>query len=221
LESARASSENAEADLKRNQTLESGAVISKREFDNAVAAARTTRAALQAAEKKLLASRAQQAAAAARTRSAHAAIEEARVRVRQAELQLSYTRVTAPATGRVARKNVEPGSYAQPGQALFSIVPYNFWVVANFKETQLRDMRPGQTVELHVDAFGDRPLKGVVDSLQAGTGARFSALPPENATGNYVKIVQRIPVKIRIDEPPDIIKRLTPGFSVVPKVRVR
>ena len=220
-ESARATAENAEADLKRNQTLDSKAVISKRELDNAVAAARTTRAALQAAEKKSVSSRAQRAAAEAQVQSAQAALREITVQIQQAELQNSYARIYAPAAGRIARKSVEPGSYVQPGQALLSVVPADYWVVANFKETQLRDMRPGQPVELRVDALGGRLLKGHVDSVQAGTGARFSALPPENATGNYVKIVQRIPVKIDFDEPAEVLSRLVPGLSVVPKVRVR
>ncbi len=221
VEIARANAENSENDLKRNQSLNTGNVISKREYDNAVAVARTTRAALQAAEKRLAASRAQEAEVQAQVETARAAIHEAQVQVRQAELQLSYTKIKAPSPGRIARKSVEPGAYAQPGQSLFSIVTDDFWVVANFKETQLRDMRPGQPVQLRVDAFGSEPLTGHVDSIQPGTGARFSALPPENATGNYVKIVQRVPVKILIDEPLEKLERLAPGLSVVPRVKVR
>ena len=121
----------------------------------------------------------------------------------------------------MTRKSVEPGAYVQVGQTLFSIVPDRVWVVANFKETQLRHMRPGQPATVRVDAYPDRLFRGHVDSIQAGSGARFSLLPPENATGNYVKVVQRVPVKIVIDEAPDPQHVLGPGMSVVPEVRVR
>jgi membrane fusion protein (multidrug efflux system) len=221
LEAARANAENSESDLKRNDTLNTDHVISKREYDNALALARTTRAALQAAEKKLAAVRAQHTQSEAQILTARASIQESAVQIQQAELQLSYTRITSPVSGRIARKSVEPGAYMQPGQTLFGIVPDNLWVVANFKETQLRDMKPGQPVELRVDSMGGPALKGHVDSIQPGTGARFSALPPENATGNYVKIVQRVPVKIVFDEPSEKIERLAPGLSVVPRVKVR
>ena len=107
------------------------------------------------------------------------------------------------------------------GQTLFSIVPDQFWVVANFKETQLDYMRPGQPATIRVDAYPDKPFKGHVDSIQAGSGAAFSLLPPENATGNYVKVVQRVPVKIAIDEAPDPNRVIGPGMSVVPEVEVR
>jgi membrane fusion protein (multidrug efflux system) len=107
------------------------------------------------------------------------------------------------------------------GQTLFSIVPDQVWVVANFKETQLRYMQPGQPATIRVDAYPDKVFKGHVDSIQAGTGARFSLLPPENATGNYVKVVQRVPVKILIDDPPDPGHVLGPGMSAVPEVKVR
>src|SRR4029077_5032858 len=137
------------------------------------------------------------------------------------ELNLSYTKITAPETGRITKKAVEPGDYVQTGQAIFSIVPDDVWVTANFKETQLTHMRPGQKVTIKVDAFPGRTLEGHVDSIQSGTGERFSLLPPENATGNYVKVVQRVPVKIAIDTPEDPNFRLAPGMSVVPKVTVR
>jgi membrane fusion protein (multidrug efflux system) len=138
-----------------------------------------------------------------------------------AELNLSYTRITAPVAGRITRKSVELGALVQPGQALFALVPTDFWVVANFKETQLRDMRPGQPAEVKVDAWGGRTYRGHVDSIQTGAGARFSLLPPENATGNYVKVVQRVPVKIVFDEAFDADHPLGPGMSVVPSVKVR
>jgi membrane fusion protein (multidrug efflux system) len=153
--------------------------------------------------------------------SLQAATEQAAAAVQQAELALSYTRVYAPESGYVTRKAVEPGNFVQTGQPLMALVPDRLWVVANFKETQLRDMRPGQPVTIRVDAFPQLRLRAHVDSIQSGTGARFSLLPTENATGNYVKVVQRVPVKILLDETPPAGYRLGPGMSVVPEVRVK
>jgi membrane fusion protein (multidrug efflux system) len=129
--------------------------------------------------------------------------------------------VFAPESGRVTRKSVEPGDYVQVGQNLLALIPSNIWVTANFKENQLRLMRPGQPVEIGVDALGEKKFKGHVDSIQMGSGAAFSLLPPENATGNYVKVVQRVPVKIRFDSLPDVGLPLGPGESVVPTVKVQ
>ena len=138
-------------------------------------------------------------------------------RLRQAELNLSYTKVTAPEDGRVTRRVVEQGAYIQPGQALMAIVPRRYWVIANFKETQLTHMRAGQPVEIKVDAYPGFKFKGHVDSIQTGAGARFSLFPPENATGNYIKVVQRVPVKIVLDDCPDAISRLAPACRWFPK----
>ena len=150
-----------------------------------------------------------------------AAFDVAAAQLDQAKLNLEYTRITAPVSGRITRKNVEPGDYIQTGETLFSIVPHEVWVIANFKETQLTHMVPGQPATIHIDAFPGRTFKGHVDSLQSGTGARFSLLPAENATGNYVKVVQRLPVKIVFDEPLDVQAAFAPGLSVEPEVRVR
>lgn len=139
----------------------------------------------------------------------------------QATLNVAYATVKAPSAGRVSKKSVEPGQVIQPGQPLLAIVPVeNVWVTANFKETQLKDMRPGQRVSVSVDAYGRR-YEGRVESIAAATGARFSLLPPENATGNYVKVVQRIPVKIVLDQGQDPEHLLRPGMSVVPTVYTR
>jgi membrane fusion protein (multidrug efflux system) len=138
----------------------------------------------------------------------------------QAKLNLEYTRITAPVDGRITRKNVEPGDYIQTGETLFSIVPHDIYIIANFKETQLTHMLPGQPATIRIDAFPGKVFKGHVDSLQSGTGAYFSLLPPENATGNYVKVVQRVPVKILFDEPPQVQAAFAPGLSVVPEVNV-
>ena len=150
-----------------------------------------------------------------------AEIAQAEAAVRQAELDLSYTKIRAPEPGRVTKKAVEEGAFLQPGQALLALVPGDVWVVANYKETQLAYMRPGQPAEIKVDAYPDRSFKGHVDSIQSGTGSRFSLLPAENATGNYVKVVQRVPVKIVFDERPDGQRLLAPGMSVEPEVKVR
>ena len=174
-----------------------------------------------AAKANLESTRAGSDAAVAQLAAAESDVHTAKVAVRDAELNLSYCAIDAPTSGRVTRKNVEAGNYVQPGQTLLAVVPHDVWVVANFKETQLTHMQPNQPVEVRVDTFPDRPLRGHVDSLQSGTGARFSLLPPENATGNYVKVVQRIPVKILLDEPADVLARLAPGMSVESEIKVR
>jgi membrane fusion protein (multidrug efflux system) len=146
-------------------------------------------------------------------------LEQANATLKQAEVNLSRTRVTAPMEGRVTKLSAALGNLGQPGQALMMFVPTRIWITANFKETQLNLMRPGQPVEISVDAYPDRTFHGRVDSIQAGSGAAFSLLPPENATGNFVKVVQRVPVKIVFDGDPGVY--LGPGMSVVPTVRIR
>ena len=145
--------------------------------------------------------------------------QQAKASLDQAELNLQYTVIKAPTKGIVSRKSVEVGQVIQPGQPLMALIPLDtVWITANFKETQLRDMHPGQPVTIQVDAYGGRDLKGKVDSIAAATGARFSLLPPENATGNYVKVVQRVPVKIVLEAGQDPDRILRPGMSVVPTV---
>jgi membrane fusion protein (multidrug efflux system) len=161
------------------------------------------------------------AAAKGQLETATAEVARLKALVRLAELNLSYTKIDAPDSGRVTRKTVEPGAMFQPGQAMMALVPAEVWVVANFKETALVRIRPGQAVDIRVDALPGKVFRGHVDSIQAGTGAVFSLLPPENATGNYVKVVQRVPVKIVFDEPPDPAWPLAPGMSVVPEVHVK
>ena len=157
----------------------------------------------------------------AQAATATASTEQLRAQLAQAELELSYTKIYAPEDGRVTRKSVEEGALVQVNQPLLAIVPGDVWVTANFKENQIGRMTPGQAVEITVDAYPDKTFKGHIDSIQAGTGSRFSLIPPENATGNYVKVVQRVPVKIVFDEPPDPKHMLAPGMSVVPEVAVR
>jgi membrane fusion protein, multidrug efflux system len=154
----------------------------------------------------------------ARAGAASANVAKYQAAVEQAELNLQYCTVRAPVTGIVSKRSVEPGQVVQAGQPLFALVNLDdLWVTANFKENQLRNMRPGQAATVSVDAFG-HTYRGHVDSIGGATGARFSLLPPENATGNYVKVVQRIPVKIVLDPGQDSEHRLRPGMSVVPTV---
>ena len=220
VEGAVAGAENAHADLSRDQDLTKTRVIDRRELDNAVERDKSTAAALSSARQKVVAADAQITLADAQVAAARAEVAQREAMLRQAELNLSYCAVDAPSDGRVTRKNVEEGNYVQPGQTLLAVVPHDVWVVANFKETQLAHMQADQPVEISVDTFSGHPLRGHVDSFQNGTGARFSLLPPENATGNYVKVVQRVPVKIVFDEPASILARLAPGMSVVPAVKV-
>ena len=140
----------------------------------------------------------------------------------KAKLELSYTKIYAPQSGTVANRRVEKGMYVNVGSPLFVIVPHDVWIVANFKENQLKDMQPGQPVEIKIDTYPNRVFKGKVQSIQRSSGAKSSLFPPENAVGSFVKIVQRIPVKIVFDEKIDPNEfNIVPGMSVVPKVKVR
>ena len=169
----------------------------------------------QTAPEQVTASRARLAAAEAKVRQNQAM-------VKQAELNLEYSTVKAPVKGIVSRKGVEVGQVIQQGQPLMTVIPLDrIWITANFKETQLEQMRPGQRVKIEVDAYGGREFSGKVESLAAATGSRFSLLPPDNATGNYVKVVQRVPVRILLDEGQDPEHLLRPGMSVVPTVYIR
>lgn len=192
----------------------------KSNYDAAQAMLNAAKANVDAAKANVEAEHSGADAADAQLAVAQATVGTAEAGVRDAELQLSYTKIYAPVSGRVTRKAVEPGDYVTVGQSLLSIVPRDVWVTANFKETQLTFMRPGQPVDVEIDAFPGKALRGKVDSVQKGTGARFSLLPPENATGNYVKVVQRVPVKIVFDEAPDQLSFLSPGMSVEPHVNI-
>ncbi|HYS25937.1 MAG TPA: HlyD family secretion protein [Vicinamibacterales bacterium] len=164
----------------------------------------------------------QVAAQRARASSADARVLQQRAALQQAELNVQYATIKAPMKGIVSKKAVEVGQVIQPGQPLMTVIPLEeVWVTANFKETQLKNMRPGQPAIIEVDAYGGRDFKAHVESLAAATGSRFSLLPPENATGNFVKVVQRVPVRIAIDEKQDAEQLLRPGMSVTAKVDTR
>jgi membrane fusion protein, multidrug efflux system len=219
LEVARANAVLAASDLKRVQSVSEARAVSNERIDTAIAAADSTRAAVTAAQTKVQSALASAELARAQVTTAAASVAQAQAALAQAQLNLSYTRILAAQSGTIANKLVEEGNYVQPGQALLSIVPAALFVTANFKETQLTHMQSGQVAIVHVDAYPRLQLKGHVDSLQRGTGSVFALLPPENATGNFVKVVQRIPVKIVLDDPGEALKWISPGMSVEAEVR--
>ncbi len=221
LASAQATADNAKSDLDRNEHLFQTHVIDRREYDASVAQAKSAAANVESATKKVASQEAQVRLASAQYVTASSEEKQAEAQLRQAELQLSYTKIFAPFDGRVTKKSVEPGNYVQPGQTLFSLVPPDVWIIANFKETQLKQMKVGHPVSVRVDALPGRDFNAHIESFQVGTGGRFTLLPPENATGNFVKVVQRVPVKIVFDEPTANLERLWAGESVEPKVNIR
>ena len=240
---AEADNVKAQADLARYKMLVAKDEISKQQYDQAEAEAKSAaanvdakRATAEALGRKIEETQARleqsqtRQVEAERNRPQQIAIQNATVENRQASavhqqtlvdqavLNLSYTKIFAPVDGIIGKKNAEPGQQVAPGQQLMADVPVsNIWVTANFKETQLKRMRPNQRATIHVDSY-DHNYEGYVESVAGATGARFSLLPPENATGNYVKVVQRVPVRIRIKEGQDPNHELRPGMSVDPKV---
>jgi len=245
LEEARAYNAKYQSDLRRYTPLVAKDIISRQQYDQVLAAAQAAAASVEAADAAMraagqqvsqargllaqmlaelrTASTAPQQVRVARSRfaSAQAALKRADSALQQARLNLQYTRVLAPVDGITGKKTVEIGQNVLPGQVMAYLVPVeDIWVTANFKENQLRKIRPGQRVTISVDAYG-RKYDGFVENMGAASGARFSLFPPENATGNYVKVVQRIPVRIRFKAGQDPGHLLRPGMSVVPKVRVQ
>jgi membrane fusion protein (multidrug efflux system) len=208
VESARAQVTEAEASIKASESRLAQARVGQQQAGAELRTAET-------APQQVAASRARAEAAAAR-------MQLAEVAVKQAELNLQRTKVMAPVAGIVSRRSVEPGQVIQPGQPLMTVIPLDrIWITANFKETQLKDMRVGQRVVVDVDAYGGREFEGKVESIAAATGSRFSLLPPDNATGNFVKVVQRVPVKIVLGSNQDPERLLRPGMSVTPTVYTR
>jgi membrane fusion protein (multidrug efflux system) len=222
-----ATATNTQVNFQRAHDLVADKTISQQEFDAAQAANDAAQANLNSAlenvaeeNSKVDEAEKQLAAVFAEKDMAFSQLNEAQTNVAAAQLNLSYTRIFAPCDGRVTRKAVEAGDYLQTGQQIMSVVPAEVWVIANFKESQLKKMLPGQPAIVEIDALGGRKFRAHVDSVQAGSGAAFSLLPPENATGNFVKVIQRVPVKILFDDPLPADKTIGPGLSVEPSVQV-
>ena len=224
-DASKAQSDYSERTFERNNQLfyQGKGVISKQDLDLAESQAQTNAATHKANAAAVNVARENLKVVKAQQKAATALVDAAFAQVQNAELQLSYTTVYAPTDGRVSEKTFEVGQHVQAGQAGLSIAEPGVWVVANFKENQLGWIRPGQTVEIPVDAIAHHTFLGTVDSFQAGTGAVYALLPPDNATGNFTKIVQRVPVKIRFE--PASIKGyedlIVPGLSTEPKIRVK
>lgn len=226
LEQNLANVQLAEANLLRDRKehqryRNSGQAVTASDLDSKAASEKVSAASLLAAQKNVDYSRAELLKSQASLAGAQATLQQDETAIEQAKLQLSYTRLYAPFDGYVTRRDAEVGDYIAAGSTLMRLVSTERWVTANFKEIQLRHMRPGQKVTVDIDAFPDNPLSARIDSMQRATGSVFNLLPAENATGNYVKVVQRIPVKIVFDPPLDADSPLSPGMSVMPEVDVR
>lgn len=207
--------ELAKKDLERYTTLYEQGAVSKQTLDSAKVKYDSAKAGLIQAEQSMLTNSEGKTVADANLLTAKAAKDKA-------ELDLSYTKIYAPQSGTVASRRAEKGMYVNVGSPLFTLIPEEVWIVANFKENQLRYMKPGQKVNIKIDTYPDHIFKGKIDSIQRASGAKSSLFPPENAVGSFVKIVQRIPVKIVFTEKIDTDKyNIVPGMSVVPKVRVK
>jgi len=215
VRAAEADYHKAAADVERYRKLAAQKIVSAQQFDAAEAAAAQAAAKLEVARRQAAAAGSQVSASGAAVRSADAHLAAAKAAVDNAKLQLSYAYITAPVSGTVARRNAEVGALVQVGQTLMSIVPdENVWVTANLKETQLTHVRVGDRARFTVDAYPGRQFEGRVESLSPATGARFALLPPDNATGNFTKVVQRVPVRIAVDQPSGAPIPLRPGMSV-------
>ena len=215
LTASQSNIELAKKDLERYQNLYEQGAVSKQTLDSAQVKYDSAKAGLTQAQQALFSDDKGKTVADANLLTAKAAKDKA-------SLDLSYTKIYAPQSGTVASRRVEKGMYVQVGSPLFTLVPEKVWVVANFKENQLRHMKPGQKVDIKVDTYPNHTFKGQIDSIQRASGAKSSLFPPENAVGSFVKIVQRIPVKIIFTEKIDTDKyNIVPGMSVVPKVKVK
>ena len=222
LEAAHEEATLAQKELKRSTELRSKEVISQSQFDQAESRSKAMAARGQSAQAAVAEIEAAIEALNAQLKTQSYKSKEAGTSLNLARLDLKRTVISAPIDGRIAKKNVDEGKYVQPGQPLLAVVDdRNLWVQANFKETQIAHMQAGEPVDIGVDAYPGIQLSGHVESFQPGTGAVFSLLPPQNATGNFVKVVQRVPVKIVIDSKPDAGHPLWPGLSVSPSVAIK
>ena len=217
-----AQAQTAQTDANRYRELQriNPEAVAQQQLDQAEAQARNLADQRDAAQRQAQAQGSQRTAVAAQAKAAEAAVNALKAQVAQARITVGYERIVAPVAGHIAQRNAAPGNFVTTGQQMMAIVPVEMWVTANFKETQLAYMRPDQPVSLRVDACPNSNIRGHVDSIQRGAGQAFGILPPENATGNFVKVVQRVPVKIDLDSVPRDCP-LGPGMSVEPTVRVR
>jgi membrane fusion protein (multidrug efflux system) len=220
LNAALAEENLAGKELGRYKNLYKEGLVTTSQYEHADSVLKVAQARKEAAEAAVAGAETAVKTLESRSATQNLRIKEAEIFKDRAQLDLSKTKVTAPIAGIIAMKNIDVGKYVQPGQTLISIVKEDTWIVANFKETQIKKMAVGQPVEIKVDAYPGKVFKGHIESLQPGTGSVFSLLPPENATGNFIKVVQRIPVKIVIDSKFDPDHPLWPGMSVVPNVDV-
>ncbi|PVA08903.1 hypothetical protein DC366_16525 [Pelagivirga sediminicola] len=221
-DAARVAAQNARTKADRYDELaeKSGqTAVSVQSLDDLNAAARQAEAEAATAQTGVTTAEADVAASNARLQSAQARLAAAKAGVQQTQVEAAKLEITAPIDGQIVQVNVNTGSYVTPGMQVMALVPDDLFVTANFKETQLRRIRPGQKVEIEVDAFPDVEFRGTVQSIQHGAGQAFQLLPPQNATGNFVKVVQRVPVRISIDSPPLSDFPIGPGMSVVPRIR--
>ena len=215
LNAAQSNIDLAKKDLDRYKNLYEQGAVSKQTYDAAVVKYDTAQASLTQANQALFSDKNGKTVADANLRSAKASKDKA-------ALDLSYTKIYAPQAGTVSSRRVEKGMYVTAGAPLFTLVPEEVWIVANFKENQLTNIKPGQPVDIKIDTYPGKVFKGKIDSIQRASGAKSSLFPPENAVGSFVKIVQRIPVKIVFTEEIDTSKyNIVPGMSVVPKVKVK
>lgn len=214
--------EKAQSDLKRDEALYADGAITKRQLDDSRSSVVTARSQLVAGNTQTTQASTQTVTAAAQIQKANALIETRKAALQKAELQLTYANVYAPASGKIGKTSLQVGQYIQPGQPLFTIVNNEqFWIVANFKETQLRKLKLGQPVEIKIDGYPDRKITGKITSFSEATGAATSLLPPDNASGNYIKVTQRVPVKIDFDDVNSVKDILKAGLSVNADVRIK
>lgn len=221
LEVQRARLEKSQADLKRDEALFADASITTKQLDDSKSTQLINQRLYNSSADQVGAAQAQISTARAQIQKAEAQIETRKAAVEQARLRLSFTKIYAPASGKIGRKAIDRGQYVQPGQTLFTILNNdNFWVIANFKETQLQKMQEGQEVNIELDGFPEVEIKGKVASMSDATGSKFALLPPDNSTGNFVKITQRVPVKIEIQDLDKYKSFLRGGLSLTAEVKV-
>lgn len=212
----------AESDLKRDESLYADGAITKKQLEDSRSNVETARKQLMAGNTQITQASVQTSTASAQIQKALATIQTRKAALDKARLQLTYTKIYAPGGGKVGKTNLQPGQFIQPGQPLFTIVNNEqFWVIANFKETQLKNLKIGQPVEIEIDGYPDKKITGYISSFSEATGAKTSLLPPDNSSGNYVKVTQRVPVKIDFGNTPELRQILKDGLSVNVDVKIK